>query len=223
MKNYYEILDVPIDATTDQIKKRYRILAKKYHPDINKSIDASGMFNVVTVAYKVLSHKETRIEYNDGFFKVKFKPEPVKQEKKLMKVIYSRSLGVLAKRGYFLSSIPKKYRKKRDIKYDIEVIVDYFEAQKGGIVEIAVPVKVPCWECNSQDHYCHICQGKGYLVRATKIRVIIPSGPISGEIFEVDLRKIKQRNLRVIRAQKLRMKIVLTHEKTSYKQLQSYC
>ncbi len=222
MQNYYEILNIAINATADQIKKRYRVLAKKYHPDINKETDASGMFNLVTTAYKALSNEKSRIKYNDKFLKVKFNPEPVKIMKKEIKVIYSRSLGVLAKRGFFLSNIPKKYRKKRDLKYDIEVVVDYFEAQKGGIVEIAVPVKLPCWECGSQDHYCHICQGKGYIVRASKIKVIIPSAPRSGEIFEVDLQKIKQRNLRVMRARKLRMKIVLTHEKTSFKQLQGF-
>ena len=220
MQNYYEILTIPINATTDQIKKRYRVLAKKYHPDINKDTDASRIFNLVTTAYKVLSNEKSRIKYNDKFLKVRFRPEPVKIMKKEIKVIYSRSLGVLAKRGFFLSNLPKKYRKKRDLKYDIEVIVDYFEAQKGGIVEIAVPVKLPCWECGSQDHYCHICQGKGYIVRANKIKIIIPSAPRSGEIFEVDLQKIKQRNLRVMRARKLRMKIVLTHEETSFKQLQ---
>jgi len=227
MKNYYEILNLPLDASEDEIKKQYRILAKKYHPDTSKNTNSAHMFYLITKAYKVLSNKEERVKYNEQLLKVKFsskktnitKPtRPVKQ----IKVIYSRSLGVLAKRGFFLTSIPKKYRKKNDIKYDIEVVVDYFEAQKGGIVKIDVPVKILCWECNGQDHYCHICDGKGYLVRASRIKVVIPSHPKSGEIFEVDLRKIKQGNLAVIRAQKLRMKIVLTHQKTNYKQLQGF-
>jgi len=223
MQNYYEILEVPLHATTEQVKKQYRVLAKRYHPDVNKNKDAGEMFSLITKAYKVLSNKKTRIKYNEKFLKVRFTPQSVKPVKqKQIKVVYSRSLGALAKRGFFLSSIPKRYRKKMDLKYDIEVFVDYFEAQKGGIVEIAVPVKLPCWECNSQDHYCHICQGKGYIVRANNIKVIIPSAPRSGEIFEVDLKQVKKQNLRVIRAQKLRMKIVLTHEKTSFKQLQDF-
>ncbi len=225
MKNYYGILNVPITASVEQIKRRYRILAKQYHPDVNKDTDTHKTFDTVTTAYKVLSDRKARVEYNRAFIKVEFKSGPVKPEikkKKEIKVVYSRSLGVLAKRGFFLSNIPKKYRKRNDIKYDIEVIVDYYEAQKGGILKIAVPVKLPCWECNSQDHYCPICDGKGYIVRAKKIKIVIPIAPTSGEIFEVDLQAIKQTNLAVMRARKLRLKIVLTHEKTSYKQLQGY-
>ena len=41
------------------------------------------------------------------------------------------------------------------------------------------------------DHYCHICDGKGYIVRASKIKIVIPNAPKSGEIFEVDLSQIK--------------------------------
>lgn len=219
MKNYYEILDLPVSATLDQIKKRYRVLAKQYHPDISNNPDDRQKFFSYTTAYKVLSDEKKRLEYNKKLIRVSFHAEPVVQKKKEIKVIYSRSLGLLAKRGFFLSSIPKRYRQKNDIKYDIEILIDYCEAQKGGFVEIDVPIKLPCPECASRDHYCHICDGKGYIVRATKIKVVIPHGPKSGEIFEVNLSKIKKGNLAVIRAQKLRFKIVLSDKKTSCKQI----
>lgn len=220
MKNFYEILNIPITASIEQIKKRYRVLAKKYHPDSNNKSVSYSMFNLVTKAYKILIDDDKRIQYNDKLMKVKFKTDkPEKEKKKEIKIIYSRSLGVLAKRGFFLSNIPKRYREKNDVKYDIEVVIDYYEAQKGGVLEIAVPTKLPCWECGSQDHYCPICDGKGYLVRATKIKVIIPIAPKNGEIFEVNLSKIKQGNLAVIRAQRLRFKIILSNQKTSCKQL----
>ncbi len=225
MKNYYEIFNIPVTASVDQIKKRYRELAKEYHPDVNKNADTMHVFDLVTRAYKILSDRKLRIEYNRKLFKVEFSSTPVamfpvKKEDKDIKIIYSRSLGALAKRGFFLSHIPKKHRKKNDIKYDIEAIVDYYDAQKGLWVKIAVPVKIPCWECGGQDHYCHICDGKGYMVRAKKIKVVIPVAPRSGEIFEVDLRNVRQDDLGVMRARKLRLKIILTHKKTSHKQLQ---
>ena len=220
MKNYYEILKIPINATTEQIKKSYRKLAKKYHPDLNKDDNkAVEKFNLITEAYNVLSDRTLRLKYNEELFKIRVES---KEEKKVLKkakvkIIYSRSLGVLAKRGFFLSTIPKHIRKRQDIKYDIEVFIDYYDAQKGCIVDIDVPTKLICPTCTGNDPYCFFCDGKGYIIRATKIQVVIPKSPISGEIFEVDLSKIKQKNLAVFRVQKLRMKVVITATRTGFK------
>lgn len=46
-KNYYEVLGVGKDATREDIKAAYKKLAKKYHPDINKSKDAADRFKEV--------------------------------------------------------------------------------------------------------------------------------------------------------------------------------
>ena len=50
-KNYYDILGVPKDASQDDIKKAYRSLAKKYHPDICKEPNANERFAEIQVAY----------------------------------------------------------------------------------------------------------------------------------------------------------------------------
>lgn len=70
-KNYYEILGVSIESSTDEIKTAYRKLARKYHPDINKSPDAIQMFKDITEAYETLSTPQEREKYNTlkGFFK----------------------------------------------------------------------------------------------------------------------------------------------------------
>jgi len=69
-KNYYEILGVSSDVTTAEIKAAYRKLARKYHPDINKSDGAIEMFKEITAAYEVLSNPQKRNEYNilNGIF-----------------------------------------------------------------------------------------------------------------------------------------------------------
>ncbi len=71
VENYYEILDVSVDSTTAQIKTAYRKLARKYHPDINKSPDAIERFKQITQAYETLSNPQTREKYNilNGIFK----------------------------------------------------------------------------------------------------------------------------------------------------------
>ena len=62
MKNYYEILNVPFDADLKLIKKSYRQLALKYHPDKNKSSDSHERFVVIVEAYEVLSNELARKE-----------------------------------------------------------------------------------------------------------------------------------------------------------------
>lgn len=63
-KDYYEILGINKNASENEIKKAYRSLAKKYHPDINKSSDAEEKFKEVNEAYEVLSDSEKRSIYD---------------------------------------------------------------------------------------------------------------------------------------------------------------
>ncbi len=63
-KDYYEIMCVPRDATQDQIKRAYRKLARKYHPDVSKEPDAEARFKEVGEAYEVLKDPEKRAAYD---------------------------------------------------------------------------------------------------------------------------------------------------------------
>ena len=63
-KDYYKTLGVPREATADEIKKAFRRLARKYHPDISKEADAEQRMKEVNEAYTVLSDAETRAAYD---------------------------------------------------------------------------------------------------------------------------------------------------------------
>lgn len=63
-KDYYKILDLSKTATDDEIKKAYRKLALKYHPDKNKDKNAEEKFKEVAEAYEVLSDKKKRNIYD---------------------------------------------------------------------------------------------------------------------------------------------------------------
>ena len=63
-RDYYDILGVSKDASSAEIKKVYRKLALKYHPDRNKSPDAADKFKEISEAYAVLSDTEKRKQYN---------------------------------------------------------------------------------------------------------------------------------------------------------------
>jgi len=63
-KDYYEVMGIKRDATQDEIKRTYRKLARKYHPDVSKHADAEARFKEVGEAYEVLKDPEKRSAYD---------------------------------------------------------------------------------------------------------------------------------------------------------------
>ncbi|HUG99755.1 MAG TPA: DnaJ C-terminal domain-containing protein [Gammaproteobacteria bacterium] len=63
-KDYYATLGVARDASADDIKRAYRKLARKYHPDVSKEADAEARFKEVGEAYEVLKDPEKRTAYD---------------------------------------------------------------------------------------------------------------------------------------------------------------
>ena len=63
-KSLYETLGVSENASADEIKKAYRKLARKYHPDINKDESAVDKFKEINAAYEVLSDAEKKAQYD---------------------------------------------------------------------------------------------------------------------------------------------------------------
>lgn len=69
LRNYYQVLGVPKDATSEEIKKSFRRLARQYHPDMNpNNKGAEEKFKAINEAYDVLSDEVKRTEYDSQFF-----------------------------------------------------------------------------------------------------------------------------------------------------------
>ena len=75
-KGYYAILDVGEKASYHEIKHSYRRLARKYHPDRNRSALAEDMIKRINAAFEVLSDQEKRSEYDRTGFAAVYEPAP---------------------------------------------------------------------------------------------------------------------------------------------------
>lgn len=63
-KDYYKTMGVARDASQDELKRVYRRLARKFHPDVSKEADAEARFKEVQEAYEVLKDPEKRAAYD---------------------------------------------------------------------------------------------------------------------------------------------------------------
>ncbi|WP_100182226.1 DnaJ domain-containing protein [Candidatus Nitrosotenuis aquarius] len=71
LPNYYRVLGVSMEATQEEIKAKFRQLAKEYHPDKSKDEKSAELFAEINKAYEVLSDEETRKDY-DKYYKASF-------------------------------------------------------------------------------------------------------------------------------------------------------
>ena len=74
-QNHYETLGVPTSASLEEIRRAYRILARRYHPDVNPGKSSEEKFKLIAEAYRVLSDEAKRREFDhelDGLLKGHF-------------------------------------------------------------------------------------------------------------------------------------------------------
>ncbi|MDY0097165.1 MAG: molecular chaperone DnaJ [Candidatus Dojkabacteria bacterium] len=176
-RDYYEVLGVNKDSKKEEIKKAYRKLVKKYHPDVNKEDGSEEKFKEVQEAYEVLSDETKRQAYdqyghagtqgfdprsgNGGGTEYGYGGAPFD-----MGDIFSTFFG--GGNGFdfgFGQQGQSRNLRGEDLRYRMRFKFD--EAMKGGEYSIKVERNVPCSKCDGSGSdtgkrkTCDVCNGSG--------------------------------------------------------------
>ena len=173
-RDYYEVLGVDKKATQEELKKAYRKLVKKYHPDVNKDGDAEEKFREVQEAYEVLSDESKRSAYDQyghagtaGFNPGSTNGYDFGGAPFDMGDIFNTFFGGSNDFGFNFSGFNEQSRVDRgaDIRYRVRLSFD--EAMRGGEYEIKITRDVECEVCNGsgsadgKTEKCSVCGGSG--------------------------------------------------------------
>ena len=175
--DYYEILSVSRDASKEEIKRAYRRLARKYHPDVNKEAGAEERFKEINRAYEVLSEPETRARY-DRFGEAGVAAgagagfqdfSDIGGFADIFETIFSGFGGM----GTQTAARRRGPVRGDDLRLDLKL--EFREAVFGGEKEIRIPHLEACQACNGTGakpgtgaRDCTTCGGTGQVRRATR-------------------------------------------------------
>lgn len=179
-RDYYEVLGVNKDSKKEDIKKAYRKLVKKYHPDVNKEDGAEEKFKEVQEAYEVLSDDTKRQAYdqyghagtsgfdprsgtNGGGYEYSYGGAPFD-----MGDIFNTFFGGANNFGFdfgFGQESQKRNLGGENIRYKMRFTFD--EAMKGGEFGVKIKRNVKCSKCDGtgsetgKRKTCDVCKGSG--------------------------------------------------------------
>ncbi len=170
--DYYELLGVARDADEQEIKKAFRRLARRLHPDVSEEPDAEARFREISEAYEVLSNAETRQLYDRyghaGLRSGGFTPRhfDVGSLGDLFSAFFGDDLFGMAGRGAAAA-------RGADVAAEIEI--DLVEAARGTTASVPVQVAVPCRSCGGDGvepgtkvSTCPRCHGSGRLQQVSR-------------------------------------------------------
>jgi molecular chaperone DnaJ len=173
-RDYYEVLGVSRNASKEEIRKAYRQLALKYHPDRNKSSNAEEKFKEISEAYAILSNDEKRMQYDQ------FGYEGISGRYTWDDIFRGADFdSIFRDMGFdfgfdsifdmfFGSRRQRRYgpQKGSDLRYDLEISLE--EAAFGAETEITVPSLEICGTCRgtgaklgTSPKTCPRCNGTG--------------------------------------------------------------
>ncbi len=193
-RDYYEILGVPRNASQEEIKRAYRKLARKYHPDICKKPECEEKFKEINEAYQVLSDPEKRKLY-DQFGHAAFEAGGAPSQSRTFGGfgdledfvrdffgggLFERIFEEAAFGGRRRRRRPPRPQKGEDIHHT--VVLSLEDAFKGTVITVPITRRVRCPKCGGKgtanERTCPSCGGTGRVVyRPNPFMVVEESCP----------------------------------------------
>jgi DnaJ-class molecular chaperone len=204
-QDYYDVLGVSRTATAGDIKKAYRKLARKYHPDVNPDdTTAEEKFKDVREAYDVLSAPEKRQRYDqlgaDWKAGAAFTPPPSREGGPVdgddMGDLFSAGRGPGGFSDFFATLFGARRGPRAGAGFamrgqDVEaaIALSLEEAHHGATRTITLNTSAVCPTCNGsgvqEKQPCATCRGTGVVTRPKTLDVIIPAGVRHGSVIRL--------------------------------------
>jgi len=180
-RDYYEILGVPRNASQEEIKRAFRKLARKYHPDINKDPAAQEKFKEINEAYQILSDPEKRRLYDtyghaafEGSNQSQTQPQDIPSIDDLLREVFETSFGfdfdTLFERAARSRRRERRPLRGEDIYRTVEISLE--DAYRGTTLEVEVDRDTECLSCGGTGYdsskgvrTCSTCRGSGQVVQ----------------------------------------------------------
>jgi DnaJ-class molecular chaperone len=187
-KNYYKTLGVEKSASFADIKKRYRELAKKHHPDVNSGSEkAENNFKIISAAYNVLSDKKKRKEYDQTYQRKSQPRRPTGSTWTDAQDDFNfRRQRTGQQHGDFRQTPPEE-EQKFDPEFptrgfDLQFMIDLplSTIALGGTIPYSYEKYVKCLDCDGTgsmgEKECPVCKGKRLVVKPATVDAKIPPG-----------------------------------------------
>jgi len=176
MRDYYDVLGVSPGAGADEIKRAYRQLARRYHPDISGD-DRAAAFLEVARAYEVLRDPGRRRSYDSGLMghgRADWLADEVAIDFPSVASVLDRMRD-----SFFAGS--------RAVSLSAELVLTPQEAFWGALVPLDVPLRRTCPRCGGRgevwSEWCASCGGVGEVAAAHEMRLRVPAGVREGTRF----------------------------------------
>ena len=180
MRDYYDVLGVAPDAGAAEIKRAYRQLARRYHPDISGD-ERGGAFLEVSRAYQVLRDPDRRRSY-DARLLTRTRADWLADE---VAIDFPSVASVLDRmRDSFFGDAP-------EASLSAEISLSPQEAFWGAMVPLHVPLRRTCPRCGGRGEvwaeWCATCLGAGEVRTAHDMHLRVPAGVREGATFRFSL------------------------------------